>query len=463
MVQKTASSIRLFFLNFFKPRAPPISFNQSQKNDQFFRLYNQTSWLIIINGLAVVLIIALFFYRSENWRSLFATLMALIPISISLFLQLFGNPKWAIRILVIGSFIAAWTGAFLNGGIHSIAIQAIYPIFVIITLFTTSRVFQLMTGLTLICIGILAYIQNSGVIFIDPLADDPTLSAFITGGIFLSTAFMLRFTAHRTSMLNQELTVAQSKAFEAKQEAETANQLKSIFLANLSHELRTPLNAIIGYSEGLIEEQEMLTDNTQGLNEEATQDIERIIYSGRHLLNLINDIIDLSKIEADKIDLNLEPVPLEDLIKNVVETVEPLTRKNRNLISINIEEPIVVLTDRLKLTQILLNIVNNGTKFTQDGTIQITLQRCEPANSMLITVQDTGCGIEPEELPAIFEPFHRARRLSSNSVPGTGLGLAISSRLAALLGCELGVESEVGVGSTFWLRVPIRLAKGEAL
>ena len=454
MVKQIASSTRSFVLDFFRPRESPISFNQSQKNDRFFCLYNQTSWLIIINGLIVVSIIALFFYRSENWRSLFATLMALLPISIALLLQLYGHPRWSIRILVVGSFIAAWTGAFLNGGIHSIAIQAIYPIFVVITLFTTSNIFQLTTLITLICLGTLAYVQNKGFVFIDPLADDPTLSAFITGGIFLSTIFMLRFTANRTAMLNQELSIAQSKAFEAKQEAETANQLKSIFLANLSHELRTPLNAIIGYSEGLIEEQEMLTDESQRLHEEATQDIGRIIYSGRHLLNLINDIIDLSKIEADKVDLNIEPVALEDLIRNVVETVDPLTQKNHNRVLVKIEETITVETDRLKLTQILLNIVNNGTKFTQNGTVEITLQRCPVTNLAKIMVQDSGCGIEPEELPAIFEPFHRARRFSSHSVPGTGLGLAISNQLANKLGCELGVKSEVGVGSTFWLIIP---------
>jgi len=242
---------------------------------------------------------------------------------------------------------------------------------------------------------------------------------------------------------------ARESAEIARGEAVAANQSKSQFLANMSHELRTPLNAIIGYSEMVMEEAE-----DAGITD-FNADIENIRTAGRHLLGLINDVLDLSKIEAGRMDIFPEEVHIRDTLESIVATVRPLIEKERNELVVETEDlPEVMITDITKLRQILFNLLSNAAKFTKNGTIRL---RVTAASDVLrFVVSDTGIGMTPEQVARLFQPFTQADSSTTRKYGGTGLGLTISRRFARMLGGEITVESEVGVGTAFSLHLPIR-------
>jgi PAS domain S-box-containing protein len=241
-----------------------------------------------------------------------------------------------------------------------------------------------------------------------------------------------------------------SELLEARREAEAANSAKSQFLASMSHELRTPLNAIIGYSEMVQEEVEEL--GQPGL----ASDLTKIRTAGRHLLALINDILDLSKIEAGKMELFLETIDLATLLEEVVTTVRPLVEKNRNrLVVQRPPQPGTMHADLTKVRQMLLNLLSNACKFTTDGTITLTLARERPAGEeVVLSVADTGVGMTPEQMDRLFEAFSQAEASTTSKYGGTGLGLAITRRFCEMMGGDVTVRSEAGQGSTFTIRLP---------
>jgi signal transduction histidine kinase len=228
-----------------------------------------------------------------------------------------------------------------------------------------------------------------------------------------------------------------------------ASQHKSQFLANMSHELRTPLNAIIGVSEMLREDAEA-----------AKQDLEpldRVLGAGRHLLALINDILDLSKIEAGRMELQLEDFALAPLIESVVKTVEPLAAKNSNQLAVRCDGAIGSLHgDEMRLRQALLNLMSNANKFTERGTISIEAWHGQEKGHdwVSIAVADTGIGMTAEQMGKLFQEFSQADASTTRKYGGTGLGLAISKRFCQMMGGDITVESEVGRGSTFTIRLP---------
>jgi signal transduction histidine kinase len=228
-----------------------------------------------------------------------------------------------------------------------------------------------------------------------------------------------------------------------------ASQHKSQFLANMSHELRTPLNAIIGVSEMLREDAEAA--------EQDTEPLDRVLGAGRHLLALINDILDLSKIEAGRMELQLEPFALAPLIANVVKTIEPLTAKNANEITVHCDSAIGTLhADQMRLRQALLNLMSNANKFTDHGTITIDARQGQEdgRNWVTVAVADTGIGMTPEQMGKLFQEFSQASSTTASKYGGTGLGLAISRRFCQMMGGDITVESEPGSGSTFTIRLP---------
>jgi GAF domain-containing protein len=236
-----------------------------------------------------------------------------------------------------------------------------------------------------------------------------------------------------------------------------ASQHKSQFLANMSHELRTPLNAIIGVSEMLREDADALKQDTEPL--------DRVLGAGRHLLALINDILDLSKIEAGRMELQLEAFPLATLIADVVKTIEPLAAKNANQVAVKCDGAIGTLhADQMRLRQALLNLMSNANKFTEHGMISIDARQGHENGRHWITlaVADTGIGMTPEQMGKLFQEFSQADASTTRKYGGTGLGLAISKRFCQMMGGDITVESEPGRGSTFTIRLPRIVESREA-
>jgi signal transduction histidine kinase len=234
----------------------------------------------------------------------------------------------------------------------------------------------------------------------------------------------------------------------AQKVAEQANRAKSEFLANMSHELRTPLNAIIGYSEMLQEEAVDLGWS------ETLQDLVKIKTSGQHLLSLINDILDISKIEAGKMEMHIEEIQLPQLILELMDVVQPLCQKNQNQLIVTWNEDVPQIpSDLIKLRQCLLNLLSNACKFTNDG--QINLQIGVQRSAVFFRVKDSGIGIPAEKISHLFQPFSQLDSSTTRQYGGTGLGLAITREFARMLGGDVVVTSELGQGSCFTLSLPL--------
>ncbi|UCC56874.1 MAG: response regulator, partial [Gammaproteobacteria bacterium] len=248
-----------------------------------------------------------------------------------------------------------------------------------------------------------------------------------------------------------ELKSLQADLEQTRDAADAANQAKSAFLANMSHELRTPMNAILGYSEMLVEEAEDLGQ------EDFIPDLKKINQAGTHLLALINDVLDLSKVESGKMEAFPEHIDLDSLIDEVSATAHPLMEKNNNKLSIERGKQLgSVWQDLTKLRQTLFNLLSNAAKFTHDGTVTLHVNRTEQSGVdwLTLAVSDTGIGIAEDKLEHVFEEFAQADGSTTRDYGGTGLGLAISQRFCQLLGGELSVYSELGEGSTFTIRIP---------
>ncbi|MDQ7825212.1 MAG: response regulator [Candidatus Eremiobacteraeota bacterium] len=241
----------------------------------------------------------------------------------------------------------------------------------------------------------------------------------------------------------------------ARAEADAANKAKSFFLANMSHELRTPLNAIIGYSEMLEEE----------AGEEFVPDLRKISGAGKHLLALINDILDLSKIEAGKLELYLETFEIHKAVMEIVGTTEPLVKKKNNTLTINCPESLGSMhADLTRIRQCMLNLISNAAKFTENGAITLKVSReyHEEGDWIHLSVSDTGIGMTEEQLGRLFQSFSQADASTAKKFGGTGLGLAISRRFCRMMGGEVTVTSRPGEGSTFTMRIPSKVSDPRA-
>lgn len=238
---------------------------------------------------------------------------------------------------------------------------------------------------------------------------------------------------------------------EAKEQAEEANKFKSAFLANMSHELRTPLNAIIGYSEMLQEEAEDMGE------EDFVTDLKKIQGAGKHLLELINDVLDLSKIEAGRMDLYLESFEVTPVLDEIISTIQPLIEKNSNTLKVNYADDLgTIFADVTKVRQSLFNLISNASKFTKNGTVTLIANRyiLEDEEWISLEVKDTGIGMTPEQIGRLFQEFSQADASTTRKYGGTGLGLVITQKFARMMGGDIYVTSKLDVGTTFTIKLP---------
>jgi signal transduction histidine kinase len=262
-----------------------------------------------------------------------------------------------------------------------------------------------------------------------------------------------------TNIFSRALASSNRALEEARAQAERANLAKSQFMANMSHELRTPLNAIIGYTELLHEDAEAEKRT------ETAKDLERIAGASRHLLHMIDEILDMARIEASRIELNATTIAVSVLIEELTDAARPLAWKNGNELSVELPEGATGLSlqaDETRLRQCLLNLLSNACKFTQNGRVSLRVERSalHDKPGLAFAVRDTGIGMTAEQMSRVFLPFEQADTSTTRRFGGTGLGLAITHQLTQLMGGDLTVESAPGQGSTFTLRLPVSAPPG---
>ena len=257
----------------------------------------------------------------------------------------------------------------------------------------------------------------------------------------------------RAEELEQRVAERTAELEIARDRAQEADRLKSVFLATMSHELRTPLNSVIGFTG-------ILLQRLAGpLNDEQARQLGMVQGSARHLLELINDILDLSKIEAGEIRTHCEPFDLRASLERVAAAVRPMAADKGLALGVDVGPgPGIITSDRRRVEQVLLNLLNNAVKFTPTGSVTLTARFDGP--SVTVAVADTGIGISRNDFAALFQPFHQIDSGLTRQHEGTGLGLAICRRLLTLLGGDIGVESEPGVGSVFTITLPVDAAGG---
>jgi len=264
----------------------------------------------------------------------------------------------------------------------------------------------------------------------------------------------LQAAQERLRQANKQLDAKIAELSERNIELFKANKIKSEFLANISHEFRTPLNAILGFAEILREKPEVLK------KDKGRRYAENIIEGGKNLLNMINDLLNLAKAEAGKIELHIEETSIPQLCRSAAGSFSALTKRKKIKVKLTVDDNIpILLTDAGKVQQILYNFLSNSVKFTPEtGRIEIRASM-QGEQMVRIAVADTGCGIADADKEKIFEKFRQVDGSLTRETTGSGLGLAISKELAAMLAGAVGVESEAGRGSTFWLDIPVTLAK----
>ena len=350
------------------------------------------------------------------------------------------SPFVTTNVLIGMGFIHQVTFAYYTGGFSSNIIIWLSILPMIGGIVCGKRGILLWSLITMATVTSFLIMQVTGYNFPYVITDDGFLiaQAFLTfGWIFLNSIIIWVYV-----VLVERGT----------KESELANIAKSQFLANMSHELRTPLNAIIGYSELISEDLESSSQTR------VISDVKRIHNAGIHLLELINDVLDLSKIESGKVTLSKEEFDVINLVKETVQDIQPVIDKNNNTLVLNCSDEINrMYTDITKLKQILYNLLSNAAKFTHQGkiTVNITLDSNDK-NYIVFAIRDTGIGILESQLQNVFQKFTQIKASTANGCRGTGLGLAISKRICELMGGDINVESTLGKGSVFSVCLPLK-------
>ncbi len=281
----------------------------------------------------------------------------------------------------------------------------------------------------------------------------PIAATIVAPIVGLPLILYLQHVIHRLAQSQRALTLLTTQLSAATEAAELGSRAKSEFLARMSHELRTPLNAVIGYSEMLLED----ADAGDGLSPAHAADLKRIHTAGRHLLSMVNDVLDLSKIESGRMDLLAQPIDLARFIDDIAASCRQFIAARRNELQVERAPDLgSMIGDAGKLRQVTLNLLSNAAKFTENGriTLAVARQRRDGGDWIRIAVSDTGIGIDRDTLAKLFTNFTQADPSIATRYGGTGLGLALSRKLCRLMGGDIEAESEPGHGSRFTLSVP---------
>lgn len=351
-------------------------------------------------------------------------------------------------------------GSFYFGGISSPLLPWFLIAMVLGFFYLSDRIGPVLTG---IAVQLAAFvgarvIYGSFPVIIDAAMLDIANTFSILAALCYMTLLALHYeTVMRIRMrVEQEMNEQRARLAllgDAMEAAEASSKRKSIFLAKMSHELRTPLNVVIGYAEMLRE----TCEEDESLAYKA-QDLDRIHAAGRHLLALVNDVIDLSSIEANRLELSTEPVRVATLIDEVVATASPLIDKRGNRLVVNMPVDLgVIELDALKVRQSILNLLSNAAKFTTKGMIMLTVLRKKGARGDVVQLEvtDNGIGMGPDALQRIFDDFGQAENDTVSKFGGTGLGLALTKRFCQMMGGSIQVRSERGIGTSFTIEIPV--------
>ncbi|MEM7798959.1 MAG: HAMP domain-containing sensor histidine kinase [Chloroflexota bacterium] len=422
------------FLNIFKP---PVY------EDETLNLMARMSYFCFITAALVTAYFAITLSDDDELIGRAICTIAAFSSCISLYLLKLEKFKLAILATVTVCFVFIILTSFFNRGAGSIPIQALPPIFLLIMTFLGKReifVFGFLTVASLLSMG---WLESAGFYGPGPPyipVDNPEIVSLF---LFVSNCLFLHFVIKNSVGNSQNL-------IEARMVAEEHNRAKTEYFSTMTHELRTPLNAIIGYSEDIID---LHAEGDVMVDSQVVKDVHYIHTSGKYLLSLINDILDLSKIEADRMNLFVNQFSGLELLNEIEATVYPMAKTNGNKIVVaGLSEAQKLITDRQKLRQILINLLSNAAKFTVKGEIRVEF-RLLNQELYQFKVVDTGIGIPEEALPHLFNSYSQADN-SFSSFKGTGLGLAITKKLVEFLDGDLQVESEVNEGTIFTVILP---------
>jgi signal transduction histidine kinase len=354
-----------------------------------------------------------------------------------------------------------WTGAVYVSGGHTSWLFFLLALRVADQSFVSFRRAAVFAHLAPLCyVTMLVYQAGVDAVAVDwPRALAITLLLYLSGLYILMSglnAQKLRDRSNAAVRLArdsiQQLQERSTQLARAKEEAEAASVAKSQFLANMSHELKTPLNAVIGYAEMLIEEPDTDTETRQA-------DLGKIRTAGQHLLSLINEVLELARLEAGKTNITLEEVDVPTLAQEAAVGLSGLARKNGNTLEVHCAPQVgLMVTDPVKLRQVLMNLLGNGLKFTEAGVVQLDVQPSKDSKSLLFRVSDTGIGMSGEHLARLFQPFTQADGSSTRKHGGAALGLTLTKRYCEMLGGSLSVESTLNVGTVFTAALPLARA-----
>jgi signal transduction histidine kinase len=392
---------------------------------------------------------------SKNTASLALLLAGLACVGVLLWNRKFGSPEKTAVVYTVAMTSVVLATALMTAGALSSGFKGQFLIVIVAFLVGGYRVGWFAVALSCAAVWVVVATHANGMDYdlahyVDKL---PRSAAFTLPLLYVFAGLLVGYYEKSKSEAEASARVARRALETARDEAIAQNQIKSQFLANMSHELRTPLNAIIGYSELLEEELEDL-DEAQ-LSSDAT----RIQRAGRHLLSLLNDILDSSKLEAGKLELFLQTFSVEALLIDVRDTTQALVQKNGNEFVLDWESESLgtMHADQLRVKQILLNLLSNAAKFTDDAKVTLRVRKSDAADSFMFEVIDEGIGMTPPQLEKLFVAYEQADESIASKFGGTGLGLSICRQLCQLMRGEISVESQPGEGTTFRVELPARV------